>query len=220
MFVTSEGDSGIFTSSYHSDQGGDNIMRLSVSQSFGKSFPDINEDNEVTDGQDDDEGSMVETQVKMPTPSMSSSFTASSPAPAKPKRSMITSYSNTNLQRQCTASSVRARVQLFESMSGKMIPTKQRQQQHRVPANTSNGGQTQARQTASEGVSRKNAQQQQPQMSASASPKPASTPPTLSSSTPAPIMSISSSSSATSCGYKDFLIDDDYIDQQQLTFSK
>ena len=33
-------------------------------------------------------------------------------------------------------------------------------------------------------------------------------------------MSISSSSSATTCGYKDFLIDDDYIDQQQLTFTK
>ena len=37
--------------------------------------------------------------------------------------------------------------------------------------------------------------------------------------TPAPVMSISSSSSATSCGYKDFLIDDDYIDQQQLIIS-
>ena len=42
----SEGDSGIFTSSYHSEQDSDPTFRLSVSQSFGKSFPDISEDGE------------------------------------------------------------------------------------------------------------------------------------------------------------------------------
>jgi len=38
-------------------------------------------------------------------------------------------------------------------------------------------------------------------------------------STPGAVMSISSSSSA-SCGYKDFLIDDDYVDQPQLLLSR
>ena len=37
---------------------------------------------------------------------------------------------------------------------------------------------------------------------------------------PAPIMTVSSSSSAASCGYKDFLIDDDYKDQQQLILAR
>ena len=88
----SEGDSGIFTSSYHSEQDSDPTFRLSVSQSFGKSFPDISEDGEdVPDGREE-EGDLMR---------LSSSFTGPSSdlslAPAKPRRTMVTSYSNIQL---------------------------------------------------------------------------------------------------------------------------
>ena len=193
----SEGDSGIFTSSYHSEQDSDPTFRLSVSQSFGKSFPDISEDGEdVTDGRelpgDQEEGASDLMRLTSSYTGPSTDHSLVSPvAPAKPRRTMVTSYSSVHLPatpeqepRQVSAS-VRSRVRMFESMSsdGKSARTVKEARDGSVePGLTSHKVE-------------------------------AATP------TPAPVMSISSSSSAASCGYKDFLIDDDYIDQQQLIIS-
>ena len=88
----SEGDSGIFTSSYHSEQDSDPTFRLSVSQSFGKSFPDISEDGEdVPDGREE-EGDLMRLSSSFTGPSSDQSL-----APAKPRRTMVTSYSNIQL---------------------------------------------------------------------------------------------------------------------------
>ena len=97
-----------------------------MSQSFGKSFPEINEDAKEEDGDLLAADLFPEDRMRA-----SKSFTAApapGPAPAKPKRSMVTSYSNINLSSpravqpqpapgQGGTSSVRARVRMFESMS-------------------------------------------------------------------------------------------------------
>ena len=192
----SEGDSGIFTSSFHSEQDSDPSFRLSVSQSFGKSFPDISEDGEdVPDGRElpgDHEG--LSDHMRLSTsftgPSTDQSQASPGQAPAKPRRTMVTSYSNINIamaapekETKGVSASVRSRVKMFESMS-------------------TDGKSVRSIREAKRGASEE-------RMAKVEAPTP----------TPAPVMSISSSSSATSCGYKDFLIDDDYIDQQQLIIS-
>ena len=203
----SEGaDSGIFTSSYHSEHEQDHTLRLSVSQSFGKSFPEINEDAKEEDGDLLAADLFPEDRMRS-----SRSFTAApapGPAPAKPKRSMVTSYSNISLSSpravqlqpapgQGGTSSVRARVRMFESMSSSSArvagTTKQSASLAPPPATSTTAVEKKDRRGGGGDVQRK---QEQP--------------------SPAPIMSVSSSSSAASCGYKDFLIDDDYKDQQQI----
>ena len=161
-----------------------------MSQSFGKSFPDISEDGEdVPDGREEEEGDLMRLSSSFTGPSSDHSLgTSPSLAPAKPRRTMVTSYSNINLpatpetRRQVTCSSVRSRVKMFESMT-------------------------------TDGKSARSLREAKSVSDDKAKVETAPTP------TPAPMMSISSSSSATSCGYKDFLIDDDYIDQQQLIIS-
>ena len=207
----------MFSSSFYSDQDQtESLFRLSMSQSFGKSFPDITEDeSEVTDA-------VQETVVhQLNSAKLSSSFPIQSAAPtaptapAKPKRSMITSYSNNSLH--SSSSSVRARVQQFESMSGNTISSRRSNTYQKTNMVTEN------RKCESK-YKRIVVDSKKKDLTPTSStpnhciPTP---PPVMSSSisTPAPIMSISSSSSATSCGYKDFLIDDDYIDQQQLTLT-
>ena len=168
-----------------------------MSQSFGKSFPDISEDGEdVPDGRElpsdqEEISDHMRLSSSFTGPSSDQSLASPSPAPAKPRRTMVTSYSNINIpatpepEVRRVSGSVRSRVKMFESMStdSKSVRTireaksgsdESRVTQHKVEAPTP---------------------------------------------TPAPVMSISSSSSATSCGYKDFLIDDDYIDHQQLFIS-
>ena len=180
-----------------------------MSQSFGKSFPEINEDAKEEDGDLLAPDLFPEDRMRA-----SRSFTAApapGPAPAKPKRSMVTSYSNINLSspravqlqpapgQGGTSSSVRARVRMFESMSSSsarvQASTKQSASLAPPPATSTTA-------TAAEKKERRggggDGQRKQEQPS------------------PAPIMSVSSSSSAASCGYKDFLIDDDYKDQQQI----
>ena len=208
------GDSGVFSSSFYSDQDQtESLFRLSMSQSFGKSFPDITEDeSEVTDA-------VQETVVhQLNSAKLSSSFPVSSAAPtapAKPKRSMITSYSNNSLH--SSSSSVRARVQQFESMSGNTISSRRSITYQKTNMVTEN------RKCESQYKRKVVNNEKKDSTPTSSTPNHCipTPPPAMSSSisTPAPIMSISSSSSATSCGYKDFLIDDDYIDQQQLTLT-
>ena len=177
-----------------------------MSQSFGKSFPDISEDAEdVPDGREllGDKEELCGDKMRL-----SSSFTdqslcqSPSLAPAKPRRTMVTSYSNTNISSpepgsRRVSASVRARVKMFESMStdGKSVRMVREASTPRKTATMTSSDDRSSRHHKVEATT------------------PAPTP------TPAPVMSISSSSSATSCGYKDFLIDDDYIDQQQLIIS-
>ena len=177
-----------------------------MSQSFGKSFPEINEDAKEEDGDLLAADLFPEDRMRA-----SKSFTAApapGPAPAKPKRSMVTSYSNINLSSpravqlqpapgQGGTSSVRARVRMFESMSSSSArvqgSTKQSASLAPPPATRATAVEKKERRGGGGDGQRK---QEQP--------------------SPAPIMSVSSSSSAASCGYKDFLIDDDYKDQQQI----
>ena len=180
-----------------------------MSQSFGKSFPEINEDAKEEDGDLLAADLFPEDRMRA-----SKSFTAApapGPAPAKPKRSMVTSYSNINLSspravqlqpvpgQGGTSSSVRARVRMFESMSSSSARVQGSTQQS---ARLAPPPATSTTATAAEKKDRRggggDGQRKQEQPS------------------PAPIMSVSSSSSAASCGYKDFLIDDDYKDQQQI----
>jgi len=216
------GDSGIFTSSYHSDHDPDSTFRLSVSQSFGKSFPDINEDTELLDvDEEEDIDTMFAERMKASRSfNLSSSYTSESKAPAKPKRSMITSYSNLNL-RHCDTretSQVKAKVQMFENMSSNkssVDKTKLQSQNCDSKLNSEAIGKKPLKFTRNK---KKPDAMCTPKRQPQLTPTPTET--NCQSMTPAPIMSVSSSSSAASCGYKDFLIDDDYKDQQQLILAR
>ena len=250
--LSETGDSGIFTSSYHSDHDTDQSIRLSVSQSFGKSFPDIHEDSEVPENDMDDHVDIFDDKISTSKSfSLSSSYTSGTTisskyrsdfAPVKPKRSMITSYSNVNITnysdnssnsnsiRSNNNSNVRARVQMFESMSSSGGRKQSVSRKSTLSSTKSTNGIKVAR-TRKDIDSKLNEDKKKmsctpnrtvanaarreassTRVGAVMSSSPTSAPP--------PVMSISSSSSAASCGYKDFLIDDDYIDQQQLTFYK
>ena len=63
--LSETGDSGIFTSSYHSDHGNmDHSMRMLGSQSFDKSFPDIHEDSKVLDTNMDNQNDFLNEKMR------------------------------------------------------------------------------------------------------------------------------------------------------------
>ena len=202
-----EDDSGIFTSSFYSEHS--DTVSIRLSQSFGKSFPDILEDCETSQ-------SHSQTKTEKAVKSVFGSVPSDTP-PVKPKRSMIVNHCKL-LARENQPPSVRDRVKQFESIAhtrteprDNVITTK--------TGKTSTTSKITNRGNHTKSSVTKTIKQCEPSdpgdLSACSSQKNSS----QLTSTPGPVMSISSSSSA-SCGYKDFLIDDDYVDQPQLLLSR
>ena len=187
-------------------------MRLS--QSFGKSFPDILEDCETSQSQ-----SQSQAKQEKGVNSVFRSVPTCTP-PVKPKRSMIVTHCKL-LARENQPTSVKDRVKQFESFA---CPTTRpsRPRDDVIIAKTGKTSTTSKinnRGNHTKSSLTKTTKQCEPSdpadLSACSSQKNSS----QLTSTPGPVMSISSSSSA-SCGYKDFLIDDDYVDQPQLLLSR
>ena len=208
-----EEDSGIFTSSFYSDHS-DNLELSSIrlSQSFGKSFPDILEDCETSESHTQPRREKLVGSVPADTP------------PAKPKRSMIVTQCKL-LAREPQPTSVKDRVKQFESIARIRSPAT-------TPTTRSRDSVIITKTDKTLTTSKTTNRGHHTRSSVTKTPKPCdpSEPADLSagssqknssqlSSGPGAVMSISSSSSA-SCGYKDFLIDDDYVDQPQLLLSR
>ena len=213
-----EEDSGIFTSSFYSDHSDTlELSSIRLSQSFGKSFPDILEDGETSESYTQASQASQATRDKV----VFGSVPTVQP-PVKPKRSMIVNHCSL-LARETQPTSVRDRVKQFESFARtRTPPTPTRPRQNVIITKTdktsttskitNRGNHTKSSVTKTT----KPCEPSEPaDLSASSSQKNSS----QLTSTPGAVMSISSSSSA-SCGYKDFLIDDDYVDQPQLLLSR
>ena len=208
-----EDDSGIFTSSFYSEHS--DTVSIRLSQSFGKSFPDILEETSESHSQAKREKGVKSVFGPVPT-------VPTETPPVKPKRSMIVNHCKL-LARETQPTSVRDRVKQFESIARtRTTATTTRPRDNVIIAKT--GKTSTTSKITNRGNHTKNSQikttkQCEPSdpadLSACSSQKNSSLP----ASTPGPVMSISSSSSA-SCGYKDFLIDDDYVDQPQLLLSR
>ena len=131
---------------------------------------------------------------------------------------MIVNYSQL-LSREKQPTSVKDRVKHFETIANsKNISAKALPTQTDKNFQSSNTSKIQFRPKDTKCLKKSGLVDSVPSLRTSRKTPPPCQPPQPSS-TPGPVMSISSSSSA-SCGYKDFLIDDDYVDQPQLLLSR